>query len=159
MIFGIAFAAALSSTALAQDHAPLECDNLWKRTSDFSNREAVPICRELLRVLDQPTLDDLKHFEQAAFLLRHEGYQKDSVTITRELVEIIRLRGLYNQQPRWDPTLDAVWKGFNFYHGAITPLDIVDFLKSAGPKAAKALSDEGLLSVIVLLKHQRQEGN
>ncbi len=125
----------------------------------FSRSETKEVCLEVSRILEGVTVDDLVTFEKASFLLSVKGYKKDDYKqITAELVDIIRLRGLYDKQPRWKPTLDLVYKSYVAFNGIVKPSDIDLFLRGAGPMA-KTLSDEGLLSMIIYMKQKYQRGD
>lgn len=125
----------------------------------IGSRDATAICREVLRVLQGVTVDDLVTFEKVDYLLSAKGYKENHYAeITAELVDIIRLRGLYARQERWRPTLDVVFTSYEAFHGIVTPHDVEDFLSSAGPMA-KTLSDDGLTDMIIMIKHQRQRGD
>jgi hypothetical protein len=155
-----------ASVAPAAEAAPdqtlvTQCDSLSATASIevFSRSDAIPLCGQVLRVLEGVTVDDLRTFEKAAYLFSRYGYKAGDYTqITAELVDIIRLRGLYNQQPRWRPTIDVALKSYQAFNGIVTPHDIVSLLKSSGPMA-KTLSDDGLTMMIIVMKRQRQEGN
>jgi hypothetical protein len=76
----------------------------------------------MLRILKGATIADLRSFSKAAYLLSVKGYESGKYAeITRELVDIIRLRGLYDNEPRWGPTLDIVWKAWQGENGLIAP--------------------------------------
>jgi hypothetical protein len=145
-----------------RDQTPVtDCDSLSATApiEVFSRSDAIPLCRQVLRVLEGVTVDDLRTFEKAAYLFSRYGYEAGNYAqITAELVDIIRLRGLYNQQPRWRPTIDVALKSYQAFNGIVTPRDIISLLKSSGPMA-KTLSDDGLTGMIILLKEQRQQGN
>jgi len=144
------------------DKTPVtQCDSLPPSAAIgvFGRSDTIPVCRQVLRVLEGVSVDDLLTFEKAAYLFSRYGYEAgDYSRITAELVDIIRLRGLYNQQPRWRPTIDVALKSYEAFNGIVTPRDIVSLLKSSGP-LAKTLSDDGLTAAIILLKEQRQQGN
>jgi hypothetical protein len=144
------------------DKTPVtQCDSLPPSAAIevFSRSDAIPLCRQVLRVLEGTTIDDLRTFETAAYLFSAKGYESGQYAqIAAELVDIIRLRGLYDQEPRWRPTIDLAWKSYQAFNGIITPRDIVSFLRSSGPMA-KTLSDDGLTTMIIVMKRQRQQGN
>ena len=154
------FAAHAAETA--PDKTPVtQCDSLPPSAAIevFSRSDAIPLCRQVLRVLEGVTVDDLRTFEKAAYLFSRYGYEAgDYARITGELVEIIRLRGLYDQQPRWLPTIELALKSYQAFNGIVTPRDIVLLLKSSGPMA-KTLSDDGLTTMIIVMKRQRQQGD
>ena len=74
-------------------------------------------------------------------------------------MEIIRLRGLYDKPDRWYDTNNLVVKSWSAFNGVIGPRQIIAFLRAAGPGAAKGLSDDGLMHMIVLMKIQHQWGD
>jgi hypothetical protein len=120
--------------------------------------ETTVICREILRVLEGVRRKDITSFEKAVYMLRHAGYAKDSAQITRDLVDIIRLRGLFNKPDRWYGTLDIIVRSWNAFNGAVGPAQVISFLRAAGPRAATALSDDGLGTAIIMIKQQYQRG-
>ena len=88
----------------------------------------------MIKVLEGATIEDLRTFEKAAFILSAKGYgDGDYKKITAELVDIIRLRGLYDKQPRWRPTIDVVFKSYVAFNGVVTPKDIDIFLRKFRP--------------------------
>jgi hypothetical protein len=151
-----------SNAQAVPDQTPItQCEELPSSASIevFSRSETTAICREVLRILEGVTVDDLRSFEKAAYVLSAKGYEERNYKqITAELVDIIRLRGLYDKRARWQPTIDLVFKSFVAFNGVVTPRDIEQFLGSAGPMA-KTLSDDGLLNMIILMKRERQQGN
>jgi hypothetical protein len=153
-------AAALTVTVARADEPINTCEGLTSAAAIevFTRKEASEICREVLRVLDHPTVADLQNFEKASYVLQRVGYKKGYATIAAELVDVIRLRGLYDKRDRWYPTIDLIVRTYQAYHGIVSPQDVVDFLSGAGPMA-KTLSDDGLLNMIILMKQQRQRGN
>jgi len=146
----------------APDKTPVtQCDSLPPSAAIevFSRSDAIALCRQVLRVLEGVSVDDVRTFEKAAYLFSRYGYESgDYSKIAAELVDIIRLRGLYDQQPRWRPTIDIALKVYEAFHGIVTPRDIISLLRSSGPMA-KTLSDDGLTAMIILLKERRQQGN
>lgn len=163
-VLGISLLAIIATCAVAEAASPspvAQCESLPSTANwgPFSTSDVVPLCRQVLRVLEGVTVDDLLTFEKAAYLFSRYGYEAgDYAEITAELVDIIRLRGLYNQQPRWRPTIDIALKSYQAFNGIVSPQDIVSILKSSGPMA-KTLSDRGLTSMIIGLKIQRQQGD
>jgi hypothetical protein len=53
----------------------------WAAINVFSRKDAVDVCREMLRVLTGATIDDLQTFEKASFVFWQRGYKKDYATI------------------------------------------------------------------------------
>src|SRR5215469_3252959 len=133
VIMAACVAAALSGAAATAE--PLaRCDGIPQTAliTVFGGKDATAVCNEMLKVLDQPTTDDLIYFEKVAYLFNQQGYSKDYATITAELVDVIRLRGLYDKQPRWKETVDLLYRTYVAFHGAVTPEVAVDFLEGAG---------------------------
>lgn len=120
--------------------------------------ETTKICREMARVLEGVRRKDITNFEKAIYVLQHQGYEADNSRVAKELVEIIRLRGLYDKPDRWYDTNDLIVRSWNAFKGAIGPRQVISFLRDAGPDAAKGLSDDGLSTMIVLMKIQHQRG-
>jgi hypothetical protein len=145
-----------------KDATPVaQCDGLPPSVSIMviSWSETTKICRAMVRVLEGVRHKDITTFEKAAYLLHAKGgYEKDNVQVTQELVEIIRLRGLYDKPDRWYGTLDLILRAWEAFHGVVGPTQVISFLRSAGPDAAKGLSDDGLTSMIILMKRQYQSG-
>ncbi len=158
----IPFAAHAAETM--PDKTPVtQCDSLPPSAAIevFSRSDAIPVCRQVLRVLEGVTVDDLRTFEKAAYLFSRYGYEaRDYAQITAELVDIIRLRGLYDQEPRWKPTINIALKSYQAFNGLITPQDIVSGIRLWGPMA-KTLgdSDEALTTMIIEMVIRRKQGN
>lgn len=146
-----------------EDRTPVtRCDDLPSNASIevFSKAETSAVCAEMLRILEGVTVADLHNFSKAAFLLSAEGYAEGNYSkIARELVDIVRLRGLYDQRSRWFPTIDLVYRSWIAFKGIIGPREIQELLRAAGPQAAKALSDDGLQTAIVVMKNLHQSGD
>ena len=158
----IAGHALAESSAADQDTTPVsQCDILPPSVSidTVSWRETSSICREMARVLEGIRYNDVRAFGKAVFLLHAKGYEGDYQQIARELVEIIRLRGLYDKPDRWYDTNDLLYRSWIAFNGAVGPKQVVAFLKAAGPKVAKGLSNDGLTSMIVMMKIQHQRGD
>jgi hypothetical protein len=116
------------------------------------------VCREMASVLEGIRRKDITNFEKAVYILHAKGYEGEYPQIAKELVEIIRLRGLYDRPDRWYDTNNLVVKSWNAFNGVIGPGQIISFLRASGPQAAKGLSDDGLLHMIILMKIQHQQG-
>ena len=152
----------LIATPVAAAENTLDCDQLPQAAliEVMTRSDATPICREVMKVLDGPTIEDIRSFETAAYVFSRKGYEPDRYSnITAELVEIIRLRGYYREQDRarWHPTIDIVFKAYTTLHGAVSPKDIVNMLRAAGPEVSKGLTDDELINLIVVYKHLKQE--
>ena len=112
-----------------------------------------------MRILDGATISDLRSFSKLAFMLSVKGYKAgEYASIVRELVEIIRLRGLSNNEPRWDSTNDLSWRLWIVEKGLISPRTIREFLASAGPKVAKSITDDALLRTMITLAVAHKNG-
>src|SRR5262249_32652869 len=122
--------------------------------------EAEGVCWEMMRILQGVTLADLHEFSMAVFMLSKKGYETGNYSqIARDLVDIIRLRGLFNKELRWKPTVELVWKLWMGENGLISPRTIREFLVSAGPEAAKALSDDGLINMMIYFVVEQKNGD
>jgi hypothetical protein len=127
----------------------------------FSWSSTTNVCNEMMRVLVGIRHKDITNFEKAVAVLHFSdtSYGTDNMQILKELIEIIRLRGLYNKPDRWHDANELVVKAWNAFNGAVGPHQIIAFLHDAGPDAAKGLSDDGLVNMIILMKHQHQRGD
>jgi hypothetical protein len=147
-----------------EDRTPIEqCDTLPASASIklLTNAETRMVCEEMLRILDGIVVADLREFSEAAAMLSVKGYKPgQEVEIVRELVEIIRLRGLAQNEPRWSPTVNLIWRLWIAEHGQISPRTVCEFLGSAGTKAARSMTDKALLDfmVIMAVSHKRGVG-
>ena len=154
VIFAILTIAPAAKAANAdQDTTPVtKCDGLPPSVSipDMSWLDTTDICREMKRVLVGIRNQDITKFEKAIHLLHSKGYEGSHTQIEKELVEIIRLRGLYDNPDRWFETnklIQLVWISQN---GVTGPDRIIAILRDAGPKFAKSMSDEGLIRLIIV---------
>jgi len=162
-----AFALAMSLSGYARaddarDFTPVpKCEDISYSASIsvFSKQDAVGLCRSMERVLDGVRVEDIRTFEKVAYILSRSGYHEGQYDqIIGELVEIVRLRGLYNKPDRWYPTADLVWRGFEGTKGDVTPYTILTFLRSAGPMA-KTMSDDGLVGMMSFMHVSHQSGD
>ncbi|MGY3584435.1 hypothetical protein ACVIGB_006507 [Bradyrhizobium sp. USDA 4341] len=166
LCLGLLVGAAIPPTNAADDPAERDvtpvrgCDALPPSVSfpAMNWSETAAQCREMSRVLEGIRNKDITMFEKAAYVLRKAGYEGDYPRITTELVEIVRLRGLYDKPDRWFDTNEIVVKSWNAFNGAVGPRQIIAFLRSAGPQVAHSLSDDGLMHMIILMKMQYQRG-
>jgi hypothetical protein len=153
---------AAADTAADQDTTPVaDCSRLPPSVSlqVMSWSETEKVCNEMVRVFEGTRRKDITNFEKAIYILRAKGYAGDNVQIAKDLVEVIRLRGLYDKPDRWYDTNDVIAKSWNAFNGIIGPKQVISFLRGAGPKTAKGLSDDGLTNMIVLMKIQHQQGD
>ncbi|SDJ17626.1 MULTISPECIES: hypothetical protein [Bradyrhizobium] len=127
----------------------------------FSWSDTTKVCNEMMRVLEGVRHKDITNFEKAVAVLHFSqiSYGTDDMQILKELIEIIRLRGLYDKPDRWYETNNLIVRAWNAFNGVVGPRHIITFLRSAGPDAAKGLSDDGLTRMIILMKHQYQRGD
>ena len=145
----------------APDLTPVtQCNKLpYSASFVFTISDTALVCREVLKVLEGVTVADLILFQKAAHaLVVYYGYERDYGSVTAELVEIIRLRGLYNKRDRWEATVDIAVKAWGGTNGLVTPRDIARELRDAG-QWAKIWSDETVIDMIALLAVRRKEGN
>ena len=161
--------ATYADTDADQDTTPVaKCEGLPPSVSIqvFSWKETTKVCQEMIQVLEGIRHKDITNFEKAVMVLHFSSpeltgapsYGTDNMKILKELIEIIRLRGLYDKPDRWFDTNELIVKSWNGFSGAVSPHDVIDFLRSSGP-VAKTLSDDGLVNMIILIKRQHQSGN
>ena len=123
----------------------------------LAEADAKTICRSMA-LLDGMRVKDVRAFEVAFIILRREGLDGDAADITKQLVTIVRLRGLYNQPDRWSPTLNQIVTTYQAFNGVVAPQDVIDFLRAAGP-AGKALSDDGFVKMLIVIKEMKQRSD
>jgi hypothetical protein len=123
-----------------------------------SKADASMICRAM-GLLDGVRVKDIRTFSKAVVVLSRAGYEGSNSDIAKQLVEIVRLRGQYDKPDQWYPTLDTVVRSYQAFNGVVAPTDVIVFLHSAGPKAAKGLSNEGLETMLILIKEKKQQGD
>ncbi len=159
---GFALRCAAADSAAEHDLTPVvDCHGLPPSVSiqviSWSDTEKV--CGEMTRVLEGVRRKDITNFEKAIYVVHAKGYAGDNAQIAKDLVEVIRLRGLYDKPDRWYDTNNLIVKSWNAFNGIVGPKEVVAFLRSAGPKAAKGLSDDGFTNMIILMKIRRQQGD
>lgn len=144
-----------------KDPTPIEnCANLPPSASIdvFSWRETEVVCKRILRVVDGLRISDIRYFEKGAWVLAHNDCGPSSkMDAIDDIVEVIRLRGLFDKSDRWHDTIDVIWKSCIGLNGAVSTSDIIAFLAASG-KMSKTLSDDGLISMIVIMKNKHQRG-
>ena len=142
-----------------QDTTPVtQCEGLPPSVSipTMSWSDTTKVCGEMLSVLQGIRRKDITSFEKTITVLQHFDYEGGYAAgktqqIASELVEIIRLRGLYDKPDRWEDNNDLVLKSWvvipKDWSGRdgtfkphpldkiIGPRQIIDFLKGAGPMA------------------------
>ncbi len=162
-----ALAAALTSSATRaadpdEDRTPLaDCDTLPASASIevFTNAQTRTVCQELVRILEGATISDLRGFSKAAYILSRKGYEPNEYAkIAHVLVDIIRLRGLFDNEPRWSSSNQVVWGLWIAEKGLISPVTIRDFLAAAGPDDAKAITDDTLAKTMITLAVAHKNG-
>jgi hypothetical protein len=124
----------------------------------MSKSDALTICHAM-GLLDGFRVKDIRTFSKAVVVLSHEGYERTNSEIAKQLVEVVRLRGQYDKPGQWYSTLDTVVRTYQAFNGVVTPTDIIAFLRSAGPKAAKSLSNEGFKMMLIVIKEKKQQGD
>jgi hypothetical protein len=165
IVFVIAALALASPACAADDPADGDmtpvtaCKNLPHSVelAVMSRSDTEKVCNVMLRVLEGVRDKDITRFSKYAFVIKAKGYEKNRTQIVAELVEIIRLRGLYDKPGRWEKTNDIIYRSFVGFHGAVTPSDTIAFLNGAGP-TAKTISDDGLLKTLIAIKRTHQSG-
>ena len=143
------------------DATPVQiCDNMPAAATIevMSQSEAEGLCRAM-GLLEGVRVKDIRAFSKASALLSRKGYEGTTSEIAKQLVEIVRLRGMYDKPDRWFPTLDIVFRTYVAFNGVVAPSDVIAFLRSAGPKASKGLSDDGFKMMLIVMKEQKQQGN
>jgi hypothetical protein len=123
----------------------------------ISISESQRICRAM-GVLDGVRLQDIRNFSKAVVVLKHEGYPATDEEITKQLVEIIRLRGLHDKPDRWRSNLDVVVRVYQAFNGVVTPIDAIEFLSKSG-EIRKTLSDDGFMDILIFVLEQKRQSN
>lgn len=164
----VALALSLMSPAHATD-APADADMTLVKDCDalphsvtvkeMSWSETMGICHQMMRVLEGVRNKDITMFEKFAIVMQVKGYENGDAQAIKEIVEIIRLRGLYDKPDRWFDTMNLIFNSWVDFHGAVGPADVIMFLRSYGPDGAKTLSDGGLEIMIVYMKSLYRNGN
>jgi hypothetical protein len=122
----------------------------------LSGIEAKRVCRAMGLLVDV-RVKDIREFSKSYVVLRANEYPGSIDEIVKQLVTIVRLRGLGAKSDRWDATLNIVLKTYQAFNGVVTPIDIINFLLGSG-SMAKTLSDEGLTTMLILIKIRKQDG-
>jgi hypothetical protein len=147
---------------LLKDTTPVErCDAV--PTGErllISHAEEAQICSKMQGFMQGIRAGDVYMIALITSLLIADNYENgDATAISGQLLEIIQLRGLYDQPDQWQPNLEMVLKSWQAFHGNISPRDVKDFLVAAGPDAAKNLSLDGFGNMIAVLHTEKQQGN
>src|SRR5271166_3371598 len=116
--------------AIAPTRAPM-CDRMPESAviEALSRSDSLTVCRAMA-LLDGVRVMDIRTFSKGVVVLSHEGYSGSDADIAKQLVQIVRLRGLYSQPDRWYPTLDIVVRAYQAFNGVVTPTDIIAFLRA-----------------------------
>ncbi|MGO8740637.1 hypothetical protein [Rhodoblastus sp.] len=160
-LIGLLVTPARADEAADHDETPAsDCSNLPPEASlpVFSWAETARFCQKASIILEGMRIKDIRTFEKGAVVLSfgHCG-TGDLQNSIATLLEIVRLRGQYNQPDRWYGTADLMARICQVYKDAVPPSEIIAFLRSAGP-AAKTLSDEGLRNMIIMMEIRHQQG-
>ncbi len=142
------------------DRPIVSCDDLTITDiiKQLSRSDTVKICREMLKVLEGVKVSDVREFSTVVLLFALKGYEEGAYAqIASELVDIIRLRGLFDKPTRWEANNNLVWQGWQVTNNLIGPSDVQAFLRGSGP-TAKTLTDDGLEKMIILMKIMHQKG-
>jgi len=152
LAFPVAARAADSVTSC--DHLPIS-----DQIEVFSPRDTMAVCREMLRVMEGVSVDDLITMQKAVYVMSHDGYHDgDYALIARKLVDIIRLRGEYASPATWKGTLDIAYRSWEAFNGLVSPDDIAQLLHDLGPMA-KTINDDGLISMVVMIEMRKKHGD
>ena len=150
---------AAAETAADSDGTPVPVCSQMPDSAAFgsmSRDQLMQVCRAI-GLLDGVRVKDIRDFALGAQILRHEGYADSPENTVKQLVQIIRQRGLYNQPDKWRGTIDIVLKAYLAFNGVVEPLDIIGILSALGERA-KILSDDGFTRIIVVYKLRKQSG-
>lgn len=151
------------SVAKADEQPMSDCSEIHKIIYDLSPDELVPMCHAAMRtmgILGAPKFSDFKYLvDYAEAMSKVEGYKRGQYNqIISEVSEIIKLRGQAQKPDRWPYTADIVFKTYSTSSATITPTDFIGVLSGAGP-VAETVSDDGLLKLVIALKHSRDNGS
>jgi hypothetical protein len=113
--------AALADTDADQDTTPItQCKGLPPSVSVavFSWSETTKVCQEMIRVLQGIRHRYITNFEKSTAVLHYssQSYGTDDMQILKELIEIIRLRGLFDKPDRWYDTNDLIIRAWTAQH-------------------------------------------
>jgi hypothetical protein len=130
-----------------------ECDRLpsTARIEGLSNANTIDICQAMMLRLDgATTIRDLRSFSELASRIATKGYRGgDYGSTASDIVQIIAQRGLYDNEPRWNATINLIWDLFYWEKVTATPLLISEFLASAGPERANSITDDELIKTMI----------
>ena len=141
-----------------QDITPVPiCGQMPKSAiiSVLNDSDVQRICRAM-GLLDGVRVKDIRNFSKAVIVIRHEGYEDSNDETAKQLVQIIRLRGLYDKPDRWEKNLDIIVRVYQAFNGVVTPIDTIQFLKAAGD-AGKMFSDEGFKNMLIVVFEQKKQ--
>jgi len=113
----------------------------------------------MVRILEDATISDLRGFSKVTYVLSRKGYEPEEYSkIAGELVEIIRLRGLFDKEPRWSSSNEMVWALWVAERGLVSPRTIVELLTGAGPDVARTITDDALARTMIALAVAHKNG-
>ncbi len=140
LILGVVFLSAqIARAETPSDNDPTvvtDCDKLPPSASIevFSWRQTAAVCQQMTKILQGVRIKDIRTFEKGGFLLRAQNCGPDTEENgVRDLVEIVRRRGLFDKPDRWHGTVDLVWRVCEAFRGLVTSKDVIEFLKNSGP--------------------------
>jgi hypothetical protein len=142
------------------DRPIVSCDDptIADTIKQLSRSDTMKICHEMLKVLEGVKVSNVREFSTVVFLFSLKGYEEGRYAqIASELVDIIRLRGLFDKPTRWEENNNLVWQGWQVTDNLIGPSEVQAFLRGSGPMA-KTLTDDGLEKMIILMKIMHQKG-
>ena len=153
------FCATLAFASPADDDVTLVpiCTNMPAPAviNAINKADAVRICNAM-NTLRGVRVKDIRTFSKSAVALSVAGYRGSFDGTARQLAQIVRLRGLYDNPDRWYANVDIIVRAFQAFNGLLTPQDAIDFLRSAG-EASKSLSDDGFTRMLIIVKERKED--
>jgi hypothetical protein len=141
------------STAAVNSCSIDEMFSMTNGTPTVSVTDAAAICETIARSLGhRPPVNVLRASFKVTSLIHDQGSKPE---IAYQLMNIVETRGITNPD-RIMSTFDIVWRIYAGTGGHVTPRDLNITLRSAGPKAAHGLSDDGLVSMATLIWEQKK---
>jgi hypothetical protein len=152
-----------STTAQAGTEAPMsDCSEIHEIIFDLAADQLVSMCQTAMRTLGisgGPKFSDFRYLvDYTEAMSQVAGYKRGQYDqIISEVAQIIKLRGQAQKPDRWPHTADIVFKTYGTSNAAITPTDFISILSGAGP-SAETVSDDGLQRLLLVRKHDRDNG-